>query len=294
MSLPRRILPGSTYMITRRCSQRQFLLAPTEHATQVFLYCLAVAAERTGLLIHAVTQMSNHYHLVATDVFGRAPEFLAWFHEFVAKALNAHYGRWENFWSSEQTSLLELADEAAILDKIAYTLLNPVKAGLVADGEQWPGARLWKPGSYRIKRPPGFFRPNGPLPDEVTLNIVAPPVGGTAKQTVLDRIVELVRIGQAAICEAFKAKGRRFLGRDRVRAQRFYQVPTTEEPRREMSPRVACRNKWRRIEILQRSKEWLASYREARRAFLDKMLDAIFPAGTYQMAMRFRVRVAPA
>ena len=28
MSIPRQVLPGSTYMITRRCTQRQFLMRP--------------------------------------------------------------------------------------------------------------------------------------------------------------------------------------------------------------------------------------------------------------------------
>jgi putative transposase len=280
-------------MVTRRCAQRQFLLAPSDHATQVFLYCLAVAAERTGLLVHAVIQMSNHYHMVATDVFGRIPEFLTWFHEFVAKALNAHYGRWENFWSSEQTSLVQLADDEAVLDKIAYILTNPVQAGLVADGEQWPGARIWRPGAYLIKRPPGFFRANGPLPEEVTLNIVAPPVLESAERSVLDRILDLVRQREASIRATFRLNGQRFLGRARVCAQRFFQFPKTREPRRGLSPRVACRDKWRRIELLQRSKEWLAAYREAMSARSARVLDAVFPFGTYQMALRYHVTVAP-
>jgi hypothetical protein len=55
---------------------------------QVFLCCLAVAAERWGVIVHAVCMLSNHYRAVVTDPFGRLPEFYGWLHEFVGKALN--------------------------------------------------------------------------------------------------------------------------------------------------------------------------------------------------------------
>src|SRR5690242_10886633 len=109
-------------MISRRCSQRQFLLAPSKYVAEVFLYCLAVAAARTNVIIHALTVMSNHYHLIATDPEGRLPEFCAWLHEFVAKTLNARYGRWENFWASEPTSYVRLINPEDIVAKTVYAL----------------------------------------------------------------------------------------------------------------------------------------------------------------------------
>jgi hypothetical protein len=61
MSLPRQILPGSTYLVTRRCTQRQFLLRPSKLTNQIILYCLALAVARTGILLHAFVALSNHY-----------------------------------------------------------------------------------------------------------------------------------------------------------------------------------------------------------------------------------------
>ena len=61
MSVPRQILPNATYMVTRRCTQRQFLLLPTPIAKLVFGYCLALAQRYTGVLVHAATVVSNHY-----------------------------------------------------------------------------------------------------------------------------------------------------------------------------------------------------------------------------------------
>jgi REP-associated tyrosine transposase len=51
MTAPRATLPGCYYLITRRCTQRQFLLRPGNKTNQAFLYCLAEAAARYGIEI---------------------------------------------------------------------------------------------------------------------------------------------------------------------------------------------------------------------------------------------------
>ena len=44
MSLPRAIVPGRRYMITRRCSERRFFMRPDRETNNAFIYCLALAA----------------------------------------------------------------------------------------------------------------------------------------------------------------------------------------------------------------------------------------------------------
>jgi hypothetical protein len=44
MTAPRQVLAGATYLVTRRCTQRQFLLRPSKASDQVLAYALAVAA----------------------------------------------------------------------------------------------------------------------------------------------------------------------------------------------------------------------------------------------------------
>src|SRR5690242_11182517 len=70
MSLPREIVPGTTYLITRRTLRRHLLLRPDEAITQLLVYLLAVSAPRYGLQVHALCAMSTHLHLVVTDVQG--------------------------------------------------------------------------------------------------------------------------------------------------------------------------------------------------------------------------------
>ena len=59
MTWPRRIVPGTTYLLTRRCTQRRFMLVPRGIVPKLFGYCVALAAERHGILVHAITRCSR-------------------------------------------------------------------------------------------------------------------------------------------------------------------------------------------------------------------------------------------
>ena len=62
VTAPREVLPGKTYLVTRRCTQRQFLLKPSRRTNQLVRYCLAVAASKTGVeLIRSPGQVAKHY-----------------------------------------------------------------------------------------------------------------------------------------------------------------------------------------------------------------------------------------
>ena len=62
--LARQVLPRQFYLITRRCSQRQFLLRPDTATNNAFLYCLIAAALRCEIDVLLPCAMSNHYHAV--------------------------------------------------------------------------------------------------------------------------------------------------------------------------------------------------------------------------------------
>ena len=76
MTAPRSIVPGHTYLLTRRCSERRFFLRPDERTTGIFLYCLAEAAERFGIRVLAWMAMSNHYHAVSKTLAASCRSFL--------------------------------------------------------------------------------------------------------------------------------------------------------------------------------------------------------------------------
>jgi len=283
-------------MLTRRTSQRQFLVRPSRAVNNAVAYCLALAQQRTNLSVHAVTVLSNHYHQIVTDPDARLPEFSAYFNGLVARCLNAHHGRWENFWASGAApSYVRLETEDATVEKTAYALANPVEGGLVPYGSHWPGLRLFRPGRYRARRPKFFFQAAGgaTLPETVELVITAPPVGAHAAAAVR-RVEQATRERESEFRREFKRAGRRFLGARAVLQQRITDSPKSREPRRGLSPQVACRDKWRRIERLQAIKIFEHEHRVARRAWQRGVRDVEFPVGTYAMRVLHAVRCAGA
>jgi REP element-mobilizing transposase RayT len=294
MSLPRPIVAGSTYLITRRCTQRQLLLRPSHQVNQIVLYCLAEAARRTAVEVHAFDVMGNHYHLVVTDVQARLPEFVRWLDEFVAKCLNATLGRWEAVWSPGSYSAVRLEDARAVVEKMIYTLANPVAAGLVSHGYHWPGLRssTTSARTLRVRRPHVFFRADGPTPEYASLTLTPPPCaeGDEAFWTDLARAVEE---REAELRRQAIADGRPFLGRRAILSQSPWTIPSTHEDRRVLRPRVACRDKWKRIEALQRLRQFAVAYREAWLRFRAGYGDMVFPAGTYALRVHYGVPCAP-
>lgn len=288
MSLPREVLPDRVYMITRRCTQRQFLMRPDRDTNNAFVYCLAEAAARFGIDILFTVATSNHHHTGIRDVRGNYPAFLEHFHKMFAKCQNSLRGRWENFWSSEQTSVVRLVDPEDILAKMVYALANPVKDHLVARCHEWPGitalGAITRGTTLAAQRPGHFFRTDGPMPARVVLRFARPP--GWEKTSAKEFsavLAERLRAVEAAAAAERAKTGRQVLGRAAILAQHWDDRPGSHEPRRQLSPRVAAKNKWSRIEALLRNKTFLNRYYPARTAFVSGTRDVLFPPGTWLM-----------
>ena len=288
MTAPRQVTPGSIYLVTRRCTQRQFLLKPSRAVNEVFLYILALAAQRYQIRIHAYCVLSNHSHLVLSDPHARLPAFQQFLDGIVAKALNAFHGRWENFWAPDTYSAVILANTSDILDKLTYVLANPVAAGLVPHGRQWPG--LWSAPeligtAVDVRRPDFFFGPNSTLPEKVTLHISRPPGFQSTEALRRDLASSLAEREKRAA----RKHGGRFLGVATVLAQDPTGRPRSSEPRRGLNPRVAARDKWKRIELLQRFISFLRAYHTAWLALRAGCPRVIFPFGTYHLRVQHDV-----
>lgn len=296
MTHPRQILPGRSYLVTRRTTQRQFLLRPSRVTNQNVRYCLALAAERTGVLLHAVCVMSNHWHGVLTDPEARLPEFTECFHKLLAKAQNALLDRWENLWSSDKTSLVLLTSEQDVLEKMAYTLANPTAAGLVKSPEEWPGVISGRFGEEScVEMPDAFFDDDGELPESAELQMVRPQIFGALTDAELyarlrDEISARVRAARDAVAQS----GRSFLGRESVLRQSVEASPKTEAPRRNPSPRVSGRSSADRVAAIRRMCEFFRAYRAAWMEWRQGNRDARFPAGTYALRIYACVKCADA
>ncbi|HEY0713449.1 MAG TPA: hypothetical protein VGF45_12300 [Polyangia bacterium] len=285
MSFPRQVLAGTTYLVTRRCTQRQFLLRPDRDTNNAFVYCLAYAALKAQVDVIAFVANANHYHAVVVDKHGTIPKFLEIFHKLLAKHQNALRGRWENLWSTEQTSLVELVGPEDIFAKVIYTLTNPVKDHLVERAHHWPGASSLDATThgktFTARRPLKFFRNNGEMPEQLELRCVRPPgFESLSPVNYHERIQHAVSEVEGSAAAERRISGRRILGRRAVLDQNPTDRPQSKEPRRQLDPRVGARERWPRIEALQRLKIFRAAYAAARDAWLGDP-KTIFPPGTW-------------
>jgi putative transposase len=294
MTAPRQVLPGATYLVTRRCAQRQFLLRPSDSTNATFLYLLAVAARRHGVQVHVFCVLSNHFHLVLTDPHARLPAFHQFLDAMVARASNAALGRWESFWAPNSYSAVRLVAPGDILDKAAYVLANPVAAGLVRTGRQWPG--LWSEpervggDAFVARRPKGFFDEKGSLPEMATLELAPPPGFASAEEFRVGLAAALAEREEQAVRDAPGG----FLGVDRILSQEPAGRPTSAEPRRGLNPRVGARDKWKRIEALGQLVAFVRSYRLAWAARRSGQSGVTFPFGTYLLRILHGVPCAAA
>lgn len=282
-------------MVTRRCTQRQFLLRPDKATNNAVTYCLAVAAQRFNIDVIAFVQMSNHLHEVIYDREGNAPAFYEHFHKLLAKCMNVLRGRSENFFASEQTSVVRLEDRGALLDKLSYVVTNPVKDGLVERVHHWPGAHgylaLVTGRPLRATRPDFFFMGDGAMPEEVMLQVRVPPELNRSSELVPELRALVVAI-EAAKAKERARSGKRVLGVSGVRRQSWRASPYSPEARSGIRPTVATRNFWRRVEALARNRAFLRAYREAIVA-LSEHRPIPFPPGTYLLRRTLNVDVHP-
>jgi REP-associated tyrosine transposase len=298
MTAPRQVLPEVTYLLTRRTVQRELLLTPSRPLiNQILLYCLGVAAQRYDVALHAFCVMSNHPHTVATDTAGRVPEFQGWFNEFVAKAINCSLGRWGALWEPGSYSAVTCVTDEDALGAMTYTATNPVAAARVTRADLWPGVNILPSDlrrTIRVKRPPIFFRADGPLPDEVELRFVPPPgyeqLSLGAFQALWQQRIEAE---EARLRAEVLASGRTFAGRRAVRRQSPHARATSRERRRGLRPRIKCRDARLRVAAIQRIRQFCVEHREAFELFAAGVRDVVFPAGTYWMRVNAKVRCAP-
>ena len=285
-------------MVTKRVRGREFRLRPSERTNALVMYVVAVVARRTNVRIHAISVLSNHWHVCLSDPDGRICEFTRDCHSFIARSVNAAHGDFESLWSSEQTSHVHCVEPDDLIGKIAYVMANPVEGFLVRFGHTWPGVRAaWPQAPRVVKRPRGFFRgenEGGVWPDEATFELSRPSGHDELSDHELaERIEAAITEREERFRQQADREGIAFLGRRQVLRQSRHACPKTRAPRFGVSPRVACKNKWRRIERLRQNRAWTRDYAVAWRAWANGDRDVVFPHATYQMRVFHRVTCAP-
>ncbi len=285
MTRPRQVLPGEFYLVTRNCSQRQFLLTPDAEVNNAIAYCLADAAQRFKIDVLMVMVESNHHHTVIFDRYGTFPRFIEHFHKMVAKCINRYRARRENLWASGETCVTRLLDYVTILDKVAYAAANPVKDFLVERATQWPGLSgygyLVHDKTLVARRPRFFFRGDRGWPESISLTFTIPPELGE-RDVIVKEIVQRVGAIESQAMRSRQTSGRRLLGRKTVIEQGWRDSPRSPAQERTLRPRFAGRRD-ARMKALEDYEAFLAFYNDARSQWLRDGI-ARFPQGTYWLA----------
>ena len=273
-------------------------MRPDKETNNAFIYCLTEAADRHGIQVLFTVAMSNHHHTGIHDPSGNYPAFLEHFHKLFAKCQNALRGRWENFWSSEQTSVVRLVDPTDVIEKMVYALTNPVKDGLVDKAHHWPGvsalASILHGKPMVATRPNHFFRDEGVMPKVVRLSFARPRGYEHLTAAAFAALVtHRIRQVEDSVAGDRQRADWQVLGRRAVLGQRWSDRPGGREPRRGLNPRIAARSKWSRIEALLRNRRFHDAYIAARSRFIEGVRDVIFPAGTYWLRRFARATCAP-
>jgi REP element-mobilizing transposase RayT len=286
------VLRGATSIVTRRTLRRHHLFRPDPAITQLYLYTLGLCAKEFGVELHAFVLMSTHEHLVLTDTNERLPDFLRRLHRLVALGTKV-LRKWEGpVWDHERPSVVRLLTERAVIEKMAYVLANPVKAGLVQRAAHWPGVtvlpqelgrRTWK-----VKRPDFFFDADNPnWPDEVELMLTTPPTlrglftDAQIRDAVALELTHQERLAQAEV----KKKGWRVLGSERIRRVSPYRRAKSFEPIRGRNPTFAVGRGQRKafFAAVAELRAFRRAYRDALERWRAGLRQTVFPAGTWAM-----------
>lgn len=311
MTQPRYIVGGRVCFITARAVRRMFLFRPDREFVRVFEYLLAVAANSFGIRVHEVLCMSNHFHMLLTDVHGRLPEFMHFFDSLLARSVNSLRGTNGRVFEQEYGLVVETDDDGLIAHAV-YTLANPCADHLVKRSRHWPGfstLRMEYGQTVKIERPKvGLWKEElgertrrqprargrdvqrgkpSRLPEVVEFTLERPPVRLELSDAELRTEIRVqLDLREMELIERRRREGRAVLGRKEVLAQRWDGFPRAEEELFVARPRVAGRLR-SRIAALQAIRGFLDAYQRAREQFLGGNHEVAWPYGTWAMRVRF-------
>jgi putative transposase len=138
MRQTRVVIPDLPHHLYARGNNRRRLFSyPKDYLR--FLALLDEARKKTGCLIHALTLMTNHIHLVVTPPdHAKLPRFVHSFAQRYAQYRNRSRDASGKLWE-ERYDARPILTERQLAITMAYVELNPVRAGMV----EHPGEYRW-------------------------------------------------------------------------------------------------------------------------------------------------------
>lgn len=133
---PRVTAPGAVYHVTARGNGDEMIFAADENKRLLLQTLGAVATERTWDVL-AYCVMGNHYHLVARTPLQNLSEGMHALNGCYGEMYNRRHGHRGHVFQGRFFSIAFTSD-GHLLEACRYTVLNPVRAGLVTSPLAWP------------------------------------------------------------------------------------------------------------------------------------------------------------
>lgn len=135
--LPRLTLPGYPHHVIQRGNNREAIFA-TPADNRFMLAELEKNAKNFDVVVHSYVLMSNHIHLLVTpQIADGLPKMMQVLGQTYVRYFNRKQQRSGTLWEGRYKSTLIQTDRY-LLACMAYIDLNPVRAGLVAQPQDYP------------------------------------------------------------------------------------------------------------------------------------------------------------
>jgi len=136
MVRPLRIeFPGALYHLISRGNERSAIFRD-DWDRGFFLSTLGGVVRREGWLVHSYCLLGNHYHLLVETAEGRLSKGMHSLNSRYSQTFNRRHDRAGHVLEGRFKAIL-VEREAHLLELHRYIVLNPVRAGLVTQPEDW-------------------------------------------------------------------------------------------------------------------------------------------------------------
>ena len=319
MSSPRNLYPDTTLYVTCRAVHRSYRLVPTRRVRRAIAYSFAVVSERYRkkwcMEFYEFEFLSNHYHLLVYDRFGKISDFLKDFNSTLARELNAIRGTGGSVFAREPGIQTVLGEEK-VLEHAVYTLANAVAAGIVSKTRHWKGfnsLRMEYGKEYIVKKPQNGiwskkqqhknrkgsrrsgrarFASRSKLPDTAVLKLDRPRIMLELSDTELRAKIRADLAVREAEIHVERA-GKPVLGMKAAAKVHWSTVPGKEEEMFTRTPTFSTQTQEQRRQMRRLRKEFLREYREALARYNAGQRNVVFAAGTVRMRLRHNVLTEP-
>lgn len=136
MTRPLRIeYPGALYHVMARGNREGVIFVDTVDR-QRWLATLSLVCDRFNITVHAYCQMTTHYHLMMETVEGNLSQAMRQLNAIYAQRFNRRHTLAGHVLQGRYKAIL-VQKESYLLALSRYIVLNPVRAGMVAEPGDW-------------------------------------------------------------------------------------------------------------------------------------------------------------